>query len=41
MEKLYWVSKKYLSRYMNDFTFRFNNKSNENVVDLLLIQCTR
>lgn len=34
--QFHWVSKKYLNRYLDEFTFRFNNRGNENVFDDVL-----
>ena len=36
MGQFHWVSKKYLSKYKDEFTFRFNNRNNENTFELLL-----
>jgi len=33
------VSKKYLPLYLNEFTFRFNNRKNPDIFDLIIARC--
>jgi transposase-like protein len=35
------VSKKYLNNYIDEFCFRYNQRQNENIFDMLLINCVR
>lgn len=35
------ISKKYLQKYVDEFCFRFNNRSNENMFDKLINNCVR
>lgn len=39
--QFHFVSPKYLSRYLNEFSFRFNNKENAFMFDKLLINAVR
>lgn len=39
--QFHFVSPKYLSRYLDEFSFRFNNKENEFMFDKLLINAVR
>jgi transposase-like protein len=41
MGQFHWVSKKYLSRYMDEFCWRFNNRDNENGFEQLLMNAVR
>jgi len=35
----HWVSSKYLQAYLNEFVFRFNNRNNEDIFELVLKPC--
>ncbi|HSQ97290.1 MAG TPA: IS1595 family transposase [Rickettsiales bacterium] len=37
----HWLSDKYLNRYINEFCFKYNNRQNKNIFELLLINAVR